>query len=230
MYYPAIELCGKLVRKCQKLGYKIEYSNDFTRINEHAKHIGYEATPHFDPEKSDMVKTQSFWLGAYYDGECVGMVCCKRQMIAGESLDQFINRTWRRYYAGYANDQFSMKTLQPRLVKDITGNLIYNGEFRVAKQHRNKGIGFALWNIARITSFTQWQDTDWSYIIVKEQDYRSGLIAISQMSRQVENCFLWETPPTQEATGYALGLMDQQGYQDWVDLMIRQKAWSNKKS
>ncbi len=229
MYYPAIDLSGRLILHCRKLGYKLKFSNDFQLMKQYAHAMGYPVTPHFDPDKSDLFKSQCFWLGAYKKNSCVGMVACKRQELGKETLDQFVRRTWSRYYASDDYDDHQLSKNQQRKIRQVKGNLVYNGEFRIAEAHRSRGLGFGLWGVAKIVAFTKWPDTDWSYLFAKEWDWMDGFLAASHVPRQIRRGLNWEVPPNQEVSLYVVGLMDQEDFRDWVDVQLRDKTWSSRK-
>lgn len=225
MYFPAIELSGKLISKCKKLGFDVRYSNDFKFLKECSHTIGAPVTPHFDVDKGDLLRADTFWLGAFKKNRCAGMVACKRQTLGDETLESYIRRRWPNLYKAKENKEYSLGATQQRQLRQVTGNLIYNGEFRVLEKYRKTGLGMALWGVARIVSFTKWPETNWSYLFGRQTDWHDGFMAKIQMPIQVQSAINWNAAPTPEVNDYVLGLMSEAAYRDWVDGQHRRKAW-----
>lgn len=228
MYFPALDLAGRLQKKITKNGLDLRYSQDLHALKKHACRMGFEdeITPHFDPEKFDILDNQQFWLGVFNGKKCVGMVACKRQPLGNTSLIEYVNQSWKRYY-GHSSVKLSSK--QRRIVKQLRGNLIYQGEFRIDKKLRSKGLGEALCSLARIVGFFQWNDSDWWYCFLKEKDWNAGIDKMVQATSHFRQVLAWDCPPDPIVDDYVLGLMDVSNYHDWVDERLEREIQSLRK-
>lgn len=214
----------------EKIDLQVVPSTDFEelervfRLMSPKRDIGL--TPQFSTKENTFSLKEAFWIGVWYEGQCVGVVASKLQQLGDEELGSYIRRYWHRAYEATADVEFEFGDWQKNILSSYTGDVIYSGEFRVHPDYRGMQFSEHMAMFLRVYSFLRWEQANLFYIFMEDHNARRNSLASRvQMTVQIPDAINWRVAPSQAISGYWLCAMEKNHYHDFV----RQWAESQKR-
>lgn len=213
-----------------EMGLDVIPSTDFEQLEAVVKRMSpkgdLELTPHFSTQENTFTTQDAFWIGAWYEGQCIGVVASKLQNIGDEELGSYVRRYWNRVYRSGSNREFEFGSWQKQILSDYSGEIIYSGEFRVHPDFRRMRFSEPLAMFLRVYSFLRWENAQLFYIFMEDENARRNSLASRVlMTIQIPDALNWRVHPSQAKSDYWLCGMDRNHYRDFV----RQWAESQRK-
>ena len=186
--------------KMQALDLGVSQTTDFHMAEERARAMGKSSfTPMLSSALNDLSRDDAFWMFLQQDGEDVGCVAARRDNLYSESLSEYWRRTQRRYY-GLSEDEVS-HSHAPAAVNEIRGNVVYMGEFFIAKSARGSRNQLALFtHVLHSYAHLKWKP-DWLYAFVRMKDNRRGYGVEYGFNRHIPMAQIWPSPPSGRQNG-----------------------------
>ncbi|MEM7303810.1 MAG: hypothetical protein AAF468_22265 [Pseudomonadota bacterium] len=218
-------------------GFALRHSVDFAELERITPSLLLDkddkpaaVTPHFSTAQNTFFWSQAFWVGIWKDEECVGTVACKRQELGRENLASYSRRYWRQTYQPGSDVEVDLAQDQKRYIEQMTGTLVYCGEYRIHSDYQKTGLGVLLADYIKPTTWLYWPDVDHFYIYMEKPDVRRGLLAAIGLEHQIENVLRWNSCPSQAQPDYYFAAIAQAGFQDWLDDHFRAQGALGPKS
>lgn len=177
-------------------GIAVDESSDFATCEQRMNAIGKASfTPMLSSEFNDLSKDQAAWLILRRDGSDIGGVAARLDSLNSETLSDFWDRSYRRLYHGAGTLRNS------RDCDEISGNVMYMGEFFIAKEARGSRHLLSLFTHLLFSyAALRWQP-DWLYAFVRADDVRLGYASEYGFTRQYPGVHLWDKRPKGRAEG-----------------------------
>lgn len=204
MAKPAILDMMKFFSSClihlEDKGITVEESSNFRECEDRMRAIGKNSiTPMISSEHNDLSKDNAIWLILRKNGEDIGGVAARHDILVSETLSSFWTRSYARLYKGQGHLHVVSDT--PRPCDEISGRVIYMGEFFIAEHVRGSRHLLSLYTHL-LFSYSQlrWQP-DWLYAFVRADDARLGYATEYGFTRQYPGAHVWGVLPKGRATG-----------------------------
>ncbi|WP_143152698.1 hypothetical protein [Marivita hallyeonensis] len=177
-------------------GISIDETSDFGAAEARMTAIGKTSfTPMLSSEFNDLSKDRAVWLILQRDGTDIGGVAARLDTLWTERLTEFWARSYRRLYDGSGVLDGS------RNCDEITGDVVYMGEFFIAKSARGSRNLLSLYtHLLFAYCALRWQP-DWLYAFVRADDVRLGYASEYGFTRQYPGAHTWKTRPAGRAEG-----------------------------
>ena len=174
----------------------IDETSDFDDAEERMIAIGKSSfTPMLSSHFNDLSKDQAVWLILQKDGQDVGGVAARHDVLWSETLTEFWERSYRRFYKGSGELNAS------RNCDEINGDVVYMGEFFIAKHMRGSRNLLSLYtHLLFAYCALRWQP-DWLYAFVRAEDVRRGYASECGFTRQYPGAHTWKKRPAGRAEG-----------------------------
>lgn len=224
MFDKIVRVASHFEKNINNIGCEVHISTDFLQMKTAVDNLGDHITPHFNPKFNTFFREFAFWIGLYSESECVGMCACKLQPLGTENLASYIQRYWLQTYGPDSLNEIKFAAEQKDSLRDIKGNLVYAGEFRVSKDFARTRLNELLLDYAKLAIFSHWPNTDFIYLFTRKRDARRGMFSRTGMNRVINDAINWEMHPSQAEPDYSLGLLDRQGFEEWLIDELRFQA------
>lgn len=184
----------------EERGITVEESSDFQACEDRMRAIGKKSiTPMISCEHNDLSKDNAGWLILRKDGEDIGGVAARHDTLISETLSEFWERSYGRLYKG----QGLLRVVSdgPRPCDEISGKVIYMGEFFIAEHMRGSRHLLSLYtHLLFAYCQLRWQ-SDWLYAFVRADDARLGYATEYGFTRQYPGAHVWGALPKGRAVG-----------------------------
>lgn len=194
----------KLFSLCQQAleqrGITVEESSDFESCEARMLDIGkISITPMLSSEHHDLSTDNATWLILRKDGRDIGGVAARHDLLISETLSSYWARSYARLYRG----QGALRPIPggTRPCDEISGRVIYTGEFFITKDMRGSRHLLSLYTHL-LFSYCQlrWQP-DWIYAFIRANDARRGYASEYGFTRQYPGAHIWQSLPKGRAIG-----------------------------
>ena len=184
----------------EERGITIEASSDFETCEDRMRAIGKKSiTPMISYEHNDLSKDNAGWLILQKDGQDIGGVAARHDLFVSETLSSFWTRSYGRLYKGKGH--LHVVSDGPRPCDEISGSVIYMGEFFIAENMRGSRHLLSLYTHLLFTYCQlRWQP-DWLYAFVRADDARLGYATEYGFTRQYPGAHVWGALPKGRAVG-----------------------------
>ena len=184
----------------EEKGITVEDSSEFEKCEDRMRAIGKNSiTPMISSEHNDLSKDNAGWLILRKDGQDIGGVAARHDMLVSETLSSFWARSYGRLYQGQGH--LRLVTDAPRPCDEIAGSVIYMGEFFIAEKMRGSRHLLSLYtHLLFAYCHIRWQP-DWLYAFVRADDARLGYATEYGFTRQYPGAHVWGVLPKGRATG-----------------------------
>jgi hypothetical protein len=202
--------------RIQELGLKLLVETDFAKLKSLWSTFDRGSlNPIFDPDQSDLLPSNSFWLSCVSDGWCV----------AAASVRYY---NFRSFKHAYATGRF-MYTRQPTLPRgfsvslepatpDLSGRIAYGGAGYVNPIFRKKGAATSLIILGNLLAY-RFFDPDWFMGDMFEEVVALGLAN----SYAYKHCQPLFTPEGLRVTGERQKYLVWSSAQDYLDEIVRRR-------
>jgi hypothetical protein len=184
----------------EERGITVEDSSDFEGCENRMRAIGKNSiTPMISSEHNDLSKDNAGWLILRKDGQDIGGVAARHDRFVTETLSSFWSRSYGRLYKGQGHLRVVSDERRP--CDEITGSVIYMGEFFIAEKMRGSRHMLSLYtHLLFAYCHLRWHP-DWLYAFVRADDARLGYATEYGFTRQYPGAHVWGTLPKGRATG-----------------------------
>ena len=174
-----IRTIGKLTNFLEANGISIEESEDFSGFEKLAKKVrGKKASGQFRLRNFDFNAENAFWIKFIYDGQPVSVQAGRLDNLGKDTLAHYWNNQQGRVYP--KPNKVGGKHCP--LAEEITGKVIFGGEFSIRHDLRKKGFSGPMIFLGLLLAFNRWQHADWIYGLMNEDlalvgfDHRQGFL------------------------------------------------------
>lgn len=195
-----MKLFDKCLRALEEKGIEIEESSDFRMCEDRMRSIGKRTiTPMLSSEHNDLSKDHAVWLILRKNGVDIGGVAARHDTLISESLSSYWTRSYGRLYEG----QGKLRAIPGfvRTCDEISGQVIYMGEFFIAKEMRGSRHLLTLYTHLLFTYCQLRWKPDWLYAFIRADDARLGYATEYGFTRQYPGAHVWETLPEGRVAG-----------------------------
>ncbi len=195
-----MKLFGMCLHILEEKGITIEESSDFKACEERMRDIGKRSiTPMISSEHNDLSKDHAVWLILRKDGADIGGVAARHDTLVSETLTDF----WARSYGRLYKNKGSLRPTasNSRAHDEISGQVIYMGEFFIAKQMRGSRHLLTLYTHLLFTYCQLRWKSDWLYAFIRADDAKLGYATEYGFTRQYPGAHHWDALPKGRATG-----------------------------
>ena len=201
--------------------FRLKHSCNFSELETVTIEEGNQVSPHFSTQQNTFFRDEALWVGVFVDGRCIATVALKHQPLGSETLAEWSRRYWLQTYREGSDTAIVFGDQQKRFLLELSGDLVYCGEYRVAKDYQQSGIGKWLAHYIKAVAFLKWPKTLGFYIFMEDKDVRRGLLAAIELTRQIPNALSWDQPPSQAKPDYWLASISNSDFSDWLDDQAR---------
>lgn len=188
------------LRTLEDRGISIEESSDFQTCEERMQAIGKPSiTPMISYQYNDLSKDHAAWLILRRDGRDIGGVAARHDSLISESLSSFWERSYARLYNG--RGELQPDAHRGRMCDEIAGQVVYMGEFFIAKDARGSRHLLSLYTHLLFTYCQLRWRPDWLYAFIRADDARRGYPAEYGFTRQYPGAHVWRNLPQGRALG-----------------------------
>ncbi|WP_439523641.1 hypothetical protein [Marivita sp.] len=195
-----MKLFGACMRALEDKGITVEESCDFQSCEDRMLDIGKTSiTPMLSSEHHDLSADNAVWLILRKDGKDIGGVAARHDILMSETLSSYWARSYARLYKG----QGSLRPVanHTRPCDEISGQVIYMGEFFIAKGVRGSRHLLSLYTHLLFSYCQLRWNSDWLYAFVRADDARRGYATEYGFTRQYPGAHLWGTLPKGRVDG-----------------------------
>lgn len=148
-------------KEISALGYKIVQSSDFSRFKQICQmRDDRMLTEQCDEVNFDFTSGNSFSLVLYDEQDkLVATIAARKDCLGRTSLAQLLSKQYPRILGGEAGAEHA-----PR-AHEITGDVVYQGDFWIAKKHKVRGLGHLLPRLSLLISLSRFKP-DFCYAVV----------------------------------------------------------------
>ena len=158
----------------------IEQTSDFGAVQEAIAVVGKEyLTPHLDIDRNDFTPANCFWIIVSDSTGPVALSGCRLDDLAGEPVDQFWQRWFRRAYPGGVTE------IAESLIDRLSGRICYMGDLYVREDRRGKAkLMSAAAAAAHVLVSLRW-DPDVTFAFIREAHALRGAVQRYHFSQSV---------------------------------------------
>lgn len=194
----------KLFSLCQSAleakGITVEESSDFETCEARMLDIGkISITPMLSSEHHDLSTDNAAWLILRKDGRDIGGVAARHDLLISETLSSYWARSYARLYRGQGALRATAGGVRP--CDEISGSVIYSGEFFIKKDMRGSRHLLALYTHLLFSYCQLRWHPDWVYAFIRADDARRGYASEYGFTRQYPGAHIWQTLPKGRAIG-----------------------------
>lgn len=195
-----MKLSATCVQSLEDKGITVEESSDFEACEARMQAIGKKTvTPMISSQHNDLSKDHAGWLILQKDGVDIAGVAARHDTLTSETLSSFWARSYGRLYRN--DGQLCNATPIARPHDEISGQVVYMGEFFIAKQMRGSRHLLSLYTHLLFTYCQlRWQP-DWLYAFIRADDARLGYATEYGFTRQYPGAHVWARIPKGRALG-----------------------------
>jgi hypothetical protein len=195
-----LKLFGTCIRGLEERGITLEESSDFQNCESRMQTIGKRTiTPMISSIHNDLSKDHAAWLILRKDGADIGGVAARHDTLISETLSSFWARSYGRLYDGQGN--LSHSRSNARGFDEISGQVIYMGEFFIAKDMRGSRHLLSLYTHLLFAYCQLRWKPDWLYAFIRADDARLGYATEYGFTRQYPGAHVWGKLPPGRAIG-----------------------------
>ena len=150
-------------------GFIVRQYDDFKKFEKHGKRVRKAAgvkgvSGQFQQRNFDYVKSNGFWIEYCFDGEPVSVMGLRIDRLEGETLAELWDNQQPRVYRKGGK----IGKAHCPLAYEMTGNIVYGGEFTIPRKFRKNGLGGIMIFYGLMLAMARWRDTDWVYGLMNE--------------------------------------------------------------
>ena len=203
-------------------GISIIQHNDFADFDTLGNKVrGRKVSGQFRQAKFDYYPENAYWLEFRDAKKCISVMAVRLDRIKGISLGEF----W-----GTSSGKGQQSRVYPKpntignshapLASQITGNVVYGGEFTIPEQYQKKGLGGTMIFYGLLLSIVRWREIDWIYGLMSEKlamrgfDHRMGFLWSEPRGTD------WIVEPEGISTRDWLCATNAAGWRRWADLIV----------
>jgi len=191
-----MKLFSTCITNLEARGITIDASSDFAECEDRMRAIGKASfTPMISSEHNDLSMDHAVWLILQNDGRDIGGVAARHDSLTRERLADFWQRSYHRLYKNAGRLEGSLNC------DEIKGNVVYMGEFFIAKETRGSRHLLSLYtHLLFAYCALRWQP-DWLYAFIRGDDVRRGYASEYGFTRQYPGAHTWSQRPSGRAEG-----------------------------
>lgn len=199
-YLDLMKFFSTCLTQLEERGITLEDSSDFETCENRMRAIGKNGiTPMISSEHNDLSKDTASWLILRKNGQDIGGVAARCDMLTDETLSSFWSRSYGRLYRGQGH--LRIVSDAPRPCDEITGRVIYMGEFFITEHMRGSRNLLSLYtHLLFAYCQLRWR-ADWLYAFIRADDARLGYATEYGFTRQYPGAHVWGSLPKGRATG-----------------------------
>ena len=192
MLFPKeLELANHYLSDIKKRNFGVTFSCDFFALETAVNNMQSEdckVTPHFSTKVNTFARNEALWIGVWDGNYCIATIAAKLTRLDGEPLIDWITRYWQQTYGPGSENKFSLGQQQKAKLSKITGDTIYEGEFKIHKDFRARretdnlevfrrmdGMTLSLALLLRVYCFTFWRSAEFQYAYMADHHANMGL-------------------------------------------------------
>lgn len=169
---PKLKVVAACLNGLREAGYDIEESTNYAESVQRLKPFGKILTPMMSPSANDFAQGNCFWSLLLHDGECIGGIAARHDVLKNETLGSFLRRQACRIYGGGVEQPITY--VSRFLEQEVRGELVYFGDLVLSKEHRGKGTHLRYFTVyCQMLAAVMW-DADWQYSFIPEVHAQSG--------------------------------------------------------
>ena len=191
-----MKLFSTCITRLEERGVSIDASSDFAACEDRMRAIGKASfTPMISSEYNDLSMDHAVWLILQLDGRDIGGVAARHDTLRRERLTEFWARSYNRLYKNSGRLEASLSC------DEISGNVVYMGEFFITKDARGSRHLLSLYtHLLFAYCALRWQP-DWLYAFIRADDVRRGYASEYGFTRQYPGAHTWSQRPSGRAEG-----------------------------
>ncbi len=195
-----MKLFNTCAQRLEEKGITIEESSDFQACEDRMNAIGKHAvTPMISSQHNDLSADHAVWLILRKDGVDIGGVAARHDTLISETLTSYWARSYGRLYKG--KGKLHAEPFATRACDEISGQVIYMGEFFIAKGVRGSRHLLSLYTHLLFAYCQLRWKPDWLYAFIRADDARLGYATEYGFTRQYPGAHSWEALPKGRALG-----------------------------
>ena len=186
-------------KEISDLGYKIVQTSDFARFKQICQlRDGRMLTEQCDEANFDFTSGNSFSLILFDEQDrLVATIAARKDCLGTTSLAQLLNKQYPRILGGITGSQHA-----PR-AHEIKGDVVYQGDFWIARKHKVKGLGYLLPRLSLLVSLSRFEP-DFCYAVVAPRMAEAWLPTKSGYACCQTNLIDWTVVPEGTNENFAL--------------------------
>ncbi len=180
--------------RLEEAGLTVHMTSDFEEVELAIRDIGKSyLTPKMDPTNNDFTEENSFWLFLMKDGEYVGGVAARHDILRTEPVSEFWRRAYRRYYPNISGETFAL--IESSVLANMTGGLTYVGDLFIREGNRgSREVLNSLMLLMHINCALKWE-SDWLYAFMWDRHVSLGMAAKYGFTRTIPGIRKWVAAP-----------------------------------
>jgi len=188
---------GRLLARCladlEQFGYSLEQVTDKQAGERRAAAVREKArSAPFSLGLHDFTKSELFWLFIKKDGEDIGFSAARKEKFQENELVEY----WRDSYPRMYGEGFlDVTTPVPYFISQISGVVVYMGEFFIAEKERGNADLLRCYCHALFVLVRQRFEADWIYVFVPNTHDVFGLARIYGFKHFEESALVWKKVP-----------------------------------
>lgn len=196
-------------RFLEKKGVFLELGDDFDHLAQLCAQTASKAplNAFFDPELVDLPAHRGLWIvGRDADGELVHVQAVRCDDLDWTTLADWWRLHFRRLY------KRKMGAQQHPVAENMTGRIVFHGEFWVHRREARKLLSPALGRYAQVVAMMRWRP-DYIYGLTSKRHSNAGFAARMGYKHKSESAVDWGAgEPPWDPT-------DHMAWNDWCDLV-----------
>ncbi|MEM7067915.1 MAG: hypothetical protein AAF478_03450 [Pseudomonadota bacterium] len=175
----------------QEYDIEVIQHNSFEKFEKVAKRArGNKVSGMFDSRYFDFTARNSFWLEYRRKDKTMSVMAFRIRDIGDDALIDHLSEQERVY-----PKPNKMGTGHAPLVSEISGNIVYIGEFSLPVEMQKKGLAGICVTLGVLASLSRWPDGDWFWGFMSEDMAARGYSERIGFSRIEPRGVVWDIEP-----------------------------------
>ena len=195
-------------KEISDLGYKIVQSSDFSKFKQICQmRDGRMLTEQCDEANFDFTSGNSFSLILFDEFDrLVATIAARKDCLGRTNLAQLLSKQYPRILGGKTGVEHAPRAYE------ITGDVVYQGDFWIARKHKVRGLGHLLPRLSLLVSLSRFKP-DFCYAVVAPRMAEAWLPTKSGYACCQSHLIDWSLVPEGTNENFALVYSNQSDLQ-----------------